>query len=198
MNFIFDLGNILIEWNKDKILSQLVEEKDIPIFEKHIFQSNLWRDLDQGLLSLEELEEILCQRIGMAHQKEIRKIVWHWPEYVTKFPNAYSLIERLKKQGEKIYILSNTSPLFYRMLEKELAQITPLLDGFLLSCEVGILKPSSGIYEKLLDKYGLAVEECLFFDDLPENVKAARELGIESYQISSESELLERLTDYSI
>ena len=47
------------------------------------------------------------------------------------------------------------------------------------------IKPDSGIYQCLLEKYGLRAEECLFFDDREENVAAARELGIQAVQFET-------------
>ena len=40
------------------------------------------------------------------------------------------------------------------------------------------MKPEKKIYEMLLEKYHLVPEECVFFDDIPANIQAARELGI--------------------
>ena len=51
-------------------------------------------------------------------------------------------------------------------------------DGTVVSALVGICKPDRRIYEYLLFKYGLKAEECIFIDDLPANIEAAKEVGI--------------------
>lgn len=196
MNFIFDLGNILIEWNKETILSQIVGAEAINLFDEHIFQSGLWEELDMGHMSLEELEVVLCARLGQHYQKEIQEIIWHWPNYVLSFPDIYSLVRKLKKNGHRIYILSNTSPLFYHILGNQLNEIAAHIDGFVISCEVGSLKPAETIYVTLLEKYNLDTTACLFFDDLLENVLSAEYLGIKSFQIKNTQDLVRILNGY--
>ena len=41
-----------------------------------------------------------------------------------------------------------------------------------------MVKPDPAIYECLLNRYKLLPGECIFFDDEPENVKAACKIGI--------------------
>lgn len=48
-----------------------------------------------------------------------------------------------------------------------------------------------------MNKYDLKPEESIFFDDREENVKAARELGMEAVQITSEDMLLKILSKFS-
>ena len=74
------------------------------------------------------------------------------------------------------------------------------MDGMVISYEVHSIKPDHAIYRHILDKYDLKPEESMFFDDRAENVEAARDLGIEAVQITSEDMLLEilnKLTDDS-
>ena len=40
-----------------------------------------------------------------------------------------------------------------------------------------MLKPDSEIYIRLLEKFGLKAEECLFIDDSEANIRAAEALG---------------------
>ena len=53
------------------------------------------------------------------------------------------------------------------------------------SCELGIVKPDPAIYRACLDALGCHAERTLFFDDRPNNVEAARELGMEAHIFES-------------
>ena len=44
-----------------------------------------------------------------------------------------------------------------------------------------MLKPDSEIYIRLLEKFGLKAEECLFIDDMEANTETAQELGWKTY-----------------
>ncbi|MGI5348763.1 HAD family hydrolase [Streptomyces sp. CA-250714] len=59
-----------------------------------------------------------------------------------------------------------------------LAPFLSVADEAVLSCEVGFAKPDPRIYTHTLRLLGAAAEESLFVDDVPENVEAARALGM--------------------
>jgi 2-haloacid dehalogenase len=52
------------------------------------------------------------------------------------------------------------------------------LTGSQVSYEAGIMKPDPKFFRRLLDRYGLAAEECVYLDDSAAHVEAARTLGI--------------------
>lgn len=58
-------------------------------------------------------------------------------------------------------------------------------DGIVISGEVQMAKPEPGIYTYLLTKYALRPEECFFIDDLEENIRAARQCGMEGYVLTA-------------
>jgi len=53
-----------------------------------------------------------------------------------------------------------------------------LFDGLVISAREGIRKPDPEIYRLGAERVGLAPDECVFVDDLPGNLKPARELGM--------------------
>ncbi|MGP3972704.1 HAD family hydrolase [Streptomyces sp. 8N114] len=59
-----------------------------------------------------------------------------------------------------------------------LAPLLSVADEAVLSCEVGFAKPDPRIYTHTLQLLGAAAEDSLFVDDVPENVEAARALGM--------------------
>jgi HAD superfamily hydrolase (TIGR01509 family) len=68
----------------------------------------------------------------------------------------------------------------------------PLLrhfDGYVLSYEVGSLKPAPEIYREAIARAGCRPEECFFTDDLLANVEAARQEGMEAVQFQSFDQL---------
>ena len=60
--------------------------------------------------------------------------------------------------------------------------------GYILSSEVGVVKPEAEIYQKLLKKYGLDPVESVFIDDIQANLDTAAELGFETILSTSETE----------
>ena len=59
-------------------------------------------------------------------------------------------------------------------------------DGWVLSFEEKLIKPQEQIYRILLERYQLDAKECLFLDDLQSNVEAARKIGMQALQVTSQ------------
>lgn len=196
MNIIFDLGNVLIEWNKEKNLSKICKnDLEYNLFNQFVFQSNLWIDLDNGKISLEFLENQLIDEMGHQYQDQIHELVWNWFNYVDLYDEVYELIKQLKKKNFQIYVLSNTSSIFHILLDSVLSKVSSVLDGYVISCEVKMMKPQKEIYLSLVNKYQLDIKDCIFLDDLEENVEAARTLGIKAFQIKERKEISNILKD---
>ncbi|WP_150820616.1 HAD family hydrolase [Streptococcus pneumoniae] len=188
--------NVLIEWNKEKILSKICKnDLEYNLFNKFVFQSNLWIDLDNGKISLEFLENQLIDEMGHQYQDQIHELVWNWFNYVDLYDEVYELIKQLKKKNFQIYVLSNTSSIFHILLDSVLSKVSSVLDGYVISCEVKMMKPQKEIYLSLVNKYQLDIKDCIFLDDLEENVEAARTLGIKAFQIKERKEISNILKD---
>jgi HAD superfamily hydrolase (TIGR01509 family) len=62
-------------------------------------------------------------------------------------------------------------------------------DGYLISCDIQVNKPDQEIYRALLRKYDLVAGECLFIDDLEENIAGARAVGLQGYVFKEADDL---------
>ena len=191
MDIILDMGNVLLEWNKDKILRGVVKsEKDYMILDKAIFQSGLWERLDLGTLTREDLILKVVSMIGSIYQEKVQEVVWNWPSYIEIYTEVFPLLVRLKEKGHRIFVLSNTSPVFYELLEEQLSPLNEILDGFVLSCDIKAVKPDRKMFEEILHKYQLDPVNCIFLDDVKDNTKMAESLGIKAYQVKHRSDLV--------
>ena len=77
-----------------------------------------------------------------------------------------------------MYVLSN-APLRFSELEKLYSELFSLFDGIVVSAREKTIKPEDKIYQVLLERYSLKPEECYFYDDLQENIDAAKRNGID-------------------
>ena len=197
MDIILDMGNVLLEWNKDKILRGVVKtEKDYMILDKAIFQSGLWERLDLGTLTREELVLKVVSMIGSIYQEKVQEVVWNWPSYIEIYMEVFPLLVHLKEKGHRIFVLSNTSPVFYELLEEQLSPLNEILDGFVLSCDIKAIKPDPKMFEEILHKYDLNPENCIFLDDVKDNTKMAESLGIKAYQVKQRSDVVDILKKF--
>lgn len=175
-NVIFDLGNVLVSTNME---DQLALDPDIPNDKIPYIMSQWYKDEDDTI-ELEEFKKIIPDRL-----KELSKFIPRLFEYNVRCVNSFNytipLIDNLIKNGYDVYFLSNWSKWSYDLLEKHHKfDFLKKINGGLWSWQAGCMKPDIKIYEMLLKKYNLNPEECAFFDDLTDNVSAARSLGIRS------------------
>jgi len=92
-------------------------------------------------------------------------------------PATLQLMRDIKASGLRLGILSNIPHDFPRDSVPAFAEA----DIAVYSCDLGIIKPETGIYEKLREKAGCLYEDIVFFDDKEDNVNKAKELGIRAF-----------------
>ena len=188
-NLVFDLGNVLIEWNSEKILTYFEPEKERrQVLRQAIFESGVWHQTDKGELSLKEACEEVLTQLDASYHSAIKNIFYHWYEVVYVYSDLQERIRLWVAQDYRIYILSTTCEIFYHIEKAGLLPIFPLLSGYILSSEVGVVKPEAEIYQKLLKKYNLNPVESVFIDDIQANLDTAAELGFETILSTSETE----------
>ncbi len=197
MDIILDMGNVLLEWNKDKILQGVSDTKEeYLVLDKAIFQSGLWLRLDLGTMTREELVLKVVSMIGRVYQKKVEEVIWNWSSYIDIYREVFPVLSELKKKGHRIFVLSNTSKVFYDLLEDQLSPLKELLDGFVLSCDIKAIKPDLAMFKEILDKYQLDPVNCVFLDDIEDNTIAAEKLGIKAYQVKKRSDVVDILKSY--
>ena len=177
-NVVFDMGQVLIRYEPDRYIRELeVSEADGKLLMEQVFRSLEWTRMDWGELTDEQAAESICARLPARLHAAARKLVLGWEQPILPVPGIGELIGELKAAGYGIYLLSNAS-----FRQREYWPAIPgseLFDGGVISCEEGFIKPERGIYEALLDRYGLKAEECFFVDDVPVNVQGARRCGMD-------------------
>ena len=199
-NMIFDMGNVVVRWDPEAILKHFTADpKQIEILKEVIFRSKEWLMLDQGILNEKEVTEILCKRLETEELKEqCKEILKHGLKYMPVFPETEKWIQQLKQNGYSIYVLSNTSKVFYEYIQKQ--PVWQYFDGAILSYQEKLVKPDPRIYEVLCQRYQLIPQECCFFDDRKENIDAAISYGMKGFvfEIQNIKELKEKVKQVGI
>jgi putative hydrolase of the HAD superfamily len=106
------------------------------------------------------------------------------------------VIKRLKNRY-KLIVLSDAPT---RMVEEIITDnnLADLFDSFVISSTIGMVKPTTGIFEYLLTDNGLSAPEVLFIDDNPRNVNAAHALGMNAVLFTGIDHLKLELAKHNI
>ena len=175
-NIVFDIGNVLTDFRwKGFLVDKGFGEEMIRRIAKASVESPLWREFDRGAWTEEALMEEFI-KMDPEIERELHLAYDDIRGMVT--PRAYAIpwVKELKAKGYKVYYLSNFSDKAYRECSEAL-DFLPYMDGGVLSYREHLIKPDPAIYHLLLRRYGLRAEECVFLDDMKENVEAARAEG---------------------
>lgn len=180
-NIVFDMGNVLVEFDPFSCLGEYgADEEQGRQIVKHLFGGDEWKGLDRGTITDEEaLKSVLAKAPKSLHQA-ITDVLRHWDKNVPLIEEMEVLVKELKEKGYSIYLLSNASKRFHQYKDR----ITALtyFDGLMISADYLLLKPEIEIYHKLCEIFSLKEEECFFIDDLQPNIEGARKAGMRAFQ----------------
>ena len=99
-------------------------------------------------------------------------------------PETLALAREAKASGSKIAVLSNMTSELLGILRGKFDWLDEF-DVKIWSCERGCAKPDEVIYRTCLQQLGCAPDKSLFFDDRPQNVEAAKRVGIDAHVFES-------------
>lgn len=177
---LFDYGGVIVDagrrgFNKVRMAEILEREQD-EIREIFLPGGPYWR-LNRGLIEHGEFWGSVELRTGVALAEDRRAGLWERREIAESQAEVMELAEELRERGIVTGILSNVVTPVAEFLHagRHYRGFEPVI----LSCEVGYAKPDPEIYRIALEALELPGEEVLFIDDQPENLEAARELGME-------------------
>ena len=180
-NIVFDIGNVIAYFDMNDAIANFTDDKEKQKFlYDNVYMSPEWKYyglIDSGFLSYEDIAKIICDRTNFENAELVTDFCINHD--IDNFKINYEVIElikKLKSNGYHVYVLSNTNKEAIDYINKD--NFLSVLDGYVLSFEVHMLKPHEGIYKELLNKYNLVPEETLFIDDLEENINTANKLNI--------------------
>lgn len=184
---IFDIGNVLAEFVPMQYLKSIGydgEERD-EIFNA-IIENDIWNEYDKGIMTETEVINKYIERYPEL-EDAVRKVFSDMKGIVRRFEYTDEWIESLKEQNIRVLYLSNISKTLYNDCEEELNFISDM-DGGILSFEEKCSKPDSEIYKRLINKYNLEPDACIFVDDRQANIKAATNNGLNGIYFNSYDE----------
>lgn len=175
----FDLGNVIVPFDIERAYAGFGAVSALPIEEmaKRLRAGDLVQRYECGQVEDEPFFEAFCELIGVRTTFERFCQIWN-SIFLPPTLVPEELLEELSR-GYTLLLLSNTNAIHYRFLERNYAHIGHF-HHHVLSHEAGAQKPERKIYDDALAAAGVQPEEVFFTDDLPENIEAARQLGIDA------------------
>jgi len=181
---LFDLGNVIIPVDFRRCHEALAQVCPHPLerVPKILGKSGLPQRFEQGEICAEDFVAETCRLLDMSISYADFWELWtriFLPD--TLLPE--SLFEGLRRHY-RLLLLSNTNSIHFETA-KERYPLLRHFDSYVLSYEVGVMKPAPQIYQEAVQRASCLAGECLFTDDLEVNVEAARREGMDAVRFES-------------
>ena len=179
-NIIFDMGRVLLKFDPNVSLKVYCEnEEDKAFIHRELFEGPEWIMADEGKITNEQRYDLVKERVPERLHKALKYVVENWDMCMEPIEGAQDFYAFVKEKGYQTFVLSNACNRFYSYFPKHYDMKS--FGGIVVSSDIKMIKPNPAIYEYILKKYDLKPEECLFIDDMEENVKAAEAAGIKGF-----------------
>jgi putative hydrolase of the HAD superfamily len=194
---IFDLGGVVMDSPLDAIAAY-EREHGIPsgFVNRQVVDagpSGAWARLERGELTLDEFHPLFdaeCARAGRpisarAMMERIRTAAQ--PRSV-----MVAAIRAIRARSLRTSALTNN---WVGDGTRERSWLRELFDVVVESALEGVRKPDPVIYERVLERLGVAAPEAVFLDDIGRNLKPARALGMRTIKVSDPALALAELEE---
>jgi len=183
-NLVLDIGNVICEWNPQALSASVINDSAaqqalIDVTVKH----SEWLALDKGTISLDDAISNAQARTKID-KAAVAGFYHNLPASLVALAPTVKGMYRAHAAGVPMYILSNMQNHSWTYLKKH-QPCFGLCTGHVISAEANLIKPDPAIYKHLTDTFNLKPEECVFVDDMPENIEAAKACGWHGRQMNN-------------
>ena len=179
MNFLYDIGRVLLDFDFESSLSRLLPtncQDPRARLEKLLRRKD---EFEAGKIDPDAYIEWALGVIGSdASDDEFRAA---WCNIFTPNEPMWECVRQLAARGHRLILFSNTNSIHCPWIFENYPEFS-LFESAVLSHEVGAIKPQAEIYEHALGVHGLVPASTLYIDDLPENIAAGRAHGLHCWQ----------------
>jgi 2-haloacid dehalogenase len=175
---IFDVGNVLFQWDRRAIYERLIEDD---------------RALDAFLDEVVTLDWHFQHDMGVSFAETSSQLIQRHPHhaglieaYETRFndslrhevPGVVDILNELDAAGVPLFAITNFHDAFFAAFRASRPDVFGKFRDIVVSGEERMMKPDSAIYHLALDRFGLAAADAAFVDDSLPNVAGANAVGI--------------------
>lgn len=183
-NIIFDLGGVIITLDQPQAIERF-RALGVADAENRLdayTQGGIFGDLERGAIDAETFRVELGRLAGRdVSYEECRHA---WLGYCRELPQRnLDALRRLRREGYRLILLSNTNPFMMSWVmssdfDGHGHPLSDYMDACYCSYEMGVMKPDTEFFHRVLLAEHIAPSETLFVDDGPRNVAVASQMGL--------------------
>ena len=189
---LIDLGNVIVGLDFDRAYqaAERVSPYSAGEIPDRIRATGLSDRYERGEISSEAFYREFCGALEMGVSFEQFREIWA-DMFRTEPLLSDSFLAALGRE-QRMLLLSNTNEIHFEAIRARYPQLAHF-DDYVLSYQVGAMKPEEAIYQEAIRRAGCEPSRCFFTDDNEANVSAARRAGIDAVVFAGEQDLKRQL-----
>lgn len=172
---VFDIGNVLMEWNPERFYDGAIGEARRRQLFAEVDLIGMNESIDAGALFRETIHALADATPHWG--AEIR--MWHdnWIDMASpRIDHSVALLRALRTKGVPVFALTNFGVHSFAYAKTQYDFLSEF-DQTFVSGEMGCIKPEPEIFRLMEASCGVAPEALLFTDDRADNIAAAEARG---------------------
>jgi len=192
---IFDWGGVLIDNPAPGLMRYCAQALNVKKEDYIRTHDKFAADFQKGLIGEDTFWERICGELDVPKPKF--ESLWADAFKAAYVPreDVFSLAERLRRDGYKTALLSNTEApamqYFYQLQYN-------MFDVLVFSCAEGTRKPEREIYELTVRRLGSRAGQSVFIDDEQEYINGGKEAGLNTILFENLSRLKSALAELGV
>ncbi|QDM22574.1 HAD-IA family hydrolase [Tardiphaga sp. vice352] len=186
---LFDIGRVVIDFDVDLTLAAWAAHGDCPLAElatRFVSDETFWR-YETGKLSDTEFFALVRTSLGIEISEAQLLEGWN-ATFIGEMAGIAPLLSRAA-QHLPLYAFSNTNRAHVEHFSQHYAEVLRPFREIFLSSTIGLRKPQAEAYRHVVEAIGVPAGRIVFFDDLSENVEAARAVGLQAVHVRSSADV---------
>ena len=181
----FDLGNILFSFDPLRACQNVARKYDLDaqVVESAVYGTGLQSDFESGHIRQDIFVQQVCVNLGLQEQSiESQELLDCLSDMFSPIPSMLEAVGRVQSQGCPTGVLSNTCRSHWSWINRiSTSNVLNEFAEYILSFEVGAMKPNAAIYDAAEQAAEVPPEKILFLDDRQENIDAALHRGWQAH-----------------
>jgi glucose-1-phosphatase len=195
---LFDLGRVVIDIDFERALSVWGKHSRLPIGELRARYSHdePYQQFECGVLEPGQYFAHLGEHLALQCDADAIRAGWN-AILVAEIEETMAMIAAVRGRLP-CYALSNTNAVHLQELQRAFPRVLAAFDRVFCSHEIGCRKPTAQSFAHVVDAIGMPPAQVLFFDDLEENVQAARAFGLQGVVVRGPQDVRDALAERSL
>ena len=190
---LFDLGGVLVEIDFDRAIAFWARYSELPVegVRSRFKFDAAYEQHERGLIDADRYFAHLAETLKLSASRQ--DIEWGWNSiFVSEISETRALVQTLRSRVP-CHVFSNTNASHKETWTHLYPEVVHAFDSIFASHELGLRKPEPQAFARIAALIGTRPADILFFDDLPENVEAAKDCGFQAVLARSPSDVRDAL-----